>query len=402
MEPTPPSDIIRTVYSYKGYRTSQTFLTKKELRIFLRKTGKTSICPVCGIHCRRIEEERERTIRDLDIVDKSAIITFSERKIVCRCGFRGLELLDFVDKYSFYTKRFEEYVALLCEKMTNKNVAGVCHIDWKTVKAIDKKSLSKQKVGLELISPTGIGVDEVAYEKGHKYLTVVRELKHNRVIWIGIGRKKEVLDQFFIELGYEKSAKITEVVLDMWDPFIASIKEHCPNAAIVFDRFHISKKVNEALDSVRKAEFKNADDYERKTMKKKRFVILKRQKTLTDGEAEALDALKRKNDRLYSAYLLKEQVLDIFDEQNQTIAVKRFEVWFDNVTQSGLKQFDNVVKTIRTYFYGIANYFKHRITNGGAEGINNKINVIKRMAYGFRDIEYFKLKILQSCGWRAP
>ena len=93
-------------------------------------------------------------------------------------------------------------------------------------------------------------------------------------------------------------------------------------------------------------------------------MVLKRQKTLTDGEAEALDALKRKNDRLYNAYLLKEQVLDIFDEENQTIAVKRFEVWFDNVTQSGLKQFDNVVKTIRTYFYGIANYFKHRITNG--------------------------------------
>ena len=402
MKPTPPSEIIRSIYSYKGYRISQIFLITHELRICLQKTGKTGICPSCKTHCRKVEAEFERTIRDLDTAGRTAMVTFIERKILCKCGYRGIELLDFVDKYSFYTKRFEEYVALLCQKMTNKNVAEICHIDWKTVKAIDKKSLSKQKVTLDGISPSGIGVDEVAYEKGQKYLTIVRELERNRVIWIGVGRKKEVLDQFFTELGPVKSANITEAVMDMWDSYIASIKEHCHNAAIVFDKFHVSKKVNEALDSVRKTEFQKADDEERKVMKKKRFVILKRQKTLTSDEAEALDALKQKNDRLYCAYLLKEQVLDIFDEQDRDTAVKRFETWFANIAQSGLTQFDRVVKTIRTYFYGIENYFTHRITNGGAEGINNKINVIKRMAYGYRDLEYFKLKILQSCGWRAP
>lgn len=203
-------------------------------------------------------------------------------------------------------------------------------------------------------------------------------------------------------MGTVKSAEIKDAVLDMWDPYISSIKEHCPNAAIVFDKFHISKKVNEALDSVKKAEFRKADSDERRTMKKKRFVILKRQKTPTSDEAEALYALKQKNDRLYSAYLLKEQVLNIFDEQDRDTAVRRFETWFANIAQSRLTQFDKVVKTIRTYFYGIENYFTHRITNGGAEGINNKINVIKRMAYGYRDLEYFKLKILQSCGWRSP
>ena len=218
---TPPSAIIMDVYSYKGYRISQTFLTNQELRIFLRKTGKTGICPDCEVHCRRIENERERTIRDMDIAGRTVRITFIERKIVCKCGFRGLEFLDFIDKYSFYTKRFEEYVALLCEKMTNKDVAKTCHINWKSVKDIDKKFLSLQKIGLDSISPTGIGVDEVAYEKGHKYFTIVRELTRNRAIWIGIGRKKEVLDQFFLELGPSKSAEITVATMDMWDPFIA-------------------------------------------------------------------------------------------------------------------------------------------------------------------------------------
>jgi len=401
MKPTSPSGIIRELYFYKGFSISRIFINKQEIRIYLRRTGKTGICPVCETHCRKVEAEFGRTIRDLDIANRTVMTTFIERKIICECGFRGVEFLDFLDKYSHHTKRFEEYVALLCEKMTNKDVAEICRIDWKSVKDIDKKSLSLRKVSLYSISPTGIGVDEVAYEKGHKYFTIVREHTKNRVIWIGIGRKKEVLDQFFLELGPSKSAKITVATMDMWDPFIASVKEHCPNADIVFDKFHVSKKVNEALDTVRKIEFGNGDKRLRKIMKKKRFVILKRRKTLDEKEKETINALKEKNDTLYTAYLLKEQVLDIFDEKNGKIAVERFETWFANVASSGVTQFDKVVTTIKTYFEGIKNYFKHRITNAGAEGINNKINVIKRKAYGYRDLEYFMLKILQSCGWRT-
>jgi transposase len=162
------------------------------------------------------------------------------------------------------------------------------------------------------------------------------------------------------------------------DPYIASVKEHCPNAAIVFDRFHVSKKVNDALDSIRKKEFRKSGGEERKAVKKERFVIPKRKKNLTEDESEALIVLKQKNDALYTAYLLKEQVLDIFCEKNKNTAIKRFEIWFANIQQSGLVQFDRVAKAIKTYFYGISNYFEHRATNGGAEAINNKINVIKR------------------------
>ena len=179
---TSPSIIIRDLYSCKGYRILQIFLTNHKLRIFLLKTGKTARCPNCEIHCRRIENERERTIRDMDIAGRTVKITFVERKIVCKCGFRWLEFLDFVDKYSFFTKRFEEYVALLCEKMTNKDVAEICHVNWKSVKDIDKKLLSLKKIELDSIFPSGIGVDEVAYEKGHRYFAIVRELTKNRVI----------------------------------------------------------------------------------------------------------------------------------------------------------------------------------------------------------------------------
>lgn len=396
------TEVIQLAYTFKSFRISQLFLTEKDMRIFLQKTHKTGVCPSCKKHCRKIETTYERAIRDLDFAGRKIEVTFQEYKITCSCGYRGLEFLDFVDRYSFYTKRFEEYVALLCEKMTVKNAAEVCRIGWKVAKNIDKKSLSKLKINLSNLSLTGIGIDEVAYEKGHKYLTIIRELEANKVIWIGIGRKKENIDVFFAELGSAKSAKITVAVMDMWDAYIASVKEHCPHADIVFDKFHVSKKVNEALDSIRKSEFRKADPIERKDMKHKRFLILSRNKNLEEDQKESVENLKKINTKLYEGYLLKEQVLDIFDEIDPRVAMRRLIHWIANVRQAKMTAFEAVINTILNYLYGIMNYFKHKITNAGAEAVNNKINVIKRMAYGFRDLEYFKLKILQKCGWRSP
>ena len=311
-----------------------------------------------------------------------------------------MEKLSFADKYEHQTKRFEDYVSRLCQLMSLQDAAKVAEIDWKTAKRIDKKYLKQLVAGLESINPTKLGVDEIAYRKGHNYLTVVRDLSLGRVIWVGIKRKKETLDKFFEELGEKKYSKIRVFVMDMWDPYIASVKENT-NAEIVFDKFHIAKKITEALDKIRRREFTKADAETQKNFKKKRFIILKRGKRLDDKNRETLNELMKKNDKLYQAYLLKEQALDIFDEKDEKTALKRLDKWFKNVEKAGLEQFETVVKTIRSYFYEIVNYFKHRLTNAASEAFNTKINVIKRRAYGFRDIDYFKLKILQSCGRRS-
>ena len=294
-------------------------------------------------------------------------------------------------------KRFEEYVSTLCPKMNLTDAADVAGIDWKTAKRIDKKYLSRLVTGLDAICPTRLGVDEIAYRKGHNYLTVVRDLDIGRVIWIGQTRKKAALDAFFKELGETKSSQIQVFVMDTWEPYIASVRENT-NAEIVFDAFHIARKITEAVDKVRRQEFAKADAETRKKYKKKRFLILKRGKKLDEEKRETLNVLMAENEKLYQAYLLKEQALDIFDEQDEENALKRLDKWFVNVKEAGLSQFDTVVKTIKSYLYGIANYFKYRLTNAASEAFNNKINIIKRRAYGFHDLEYFKLKILQSCG----
>ena len=185
--------------------------------------------------------------------------------------------------------------------------------------------------------------------------------------------------------------------MDTCEPYISSVRENT-NVEIVFDVFHIARKITEAVDKVRKQEFAKADVETRKKYKNKRFLILKRRKKLDEEKRETLNALMAENERLYQAYLLKEQALDIFDERDEATALKRLDKWFVNVKEAGLSQFDTVVKTIRSYLYGISNYFKYRLTNTASEAFNNKINIIKRRAYGFHDLEYFKLKILQSCG----
>lgn len=380
---------------FTGYILCGISFESNNLVISLKKKRITGDCPKCERRCRVIEVY-PRVVRDLDAWGKTCYIKLETCHIKCKCGYYGIEKLDFLSKYSRYTLRFTEYVAMLCKEMTIKSAAKIAKIDWKTTKNIDKLNLKNLVKDLSKIKLRGIGVDEIACKKGHKYLTVVRDI-YGGVVWIGNGRKKETLDLFFKELGKKKCGKITLAVIDMWDPYIASIQKNT-NAEIIFDKFHVSKRINEVIDNIRKKEFAQADPEERKLMKHKRFLILARRKNLENEKIETLDSLIKQNNTLYVAYLLKEQILDVFEEGDAINGIARIYKWFENVNAAGMEQFDNAIKTIKKYLYGIVNYFKHQLTNAASEGINTKINVLKRMAYGFRDMEYFKLKILQSCG----
>ena len=387
-------EALRELYNFEGF-SFMDICKENSVIIQMKKKGKTGICPVCNKKRRKVIETRIRKIRDENIAKEKCFIVIKTYRIICKGCFRGMEKLDFILPGERFTERFANYICELCEKMTLKDVARMAMIDWRTAKRIDKKKLKEIFKDLRNIKPIRIGVDEIAHEKGHKYLTIVRDLDAG-VIWVGEKRKKETLDQFFKELGKRKSKNITVAVMDMWDPFIKSVKENT-NAEIVFDKFHIAKKINEAVDKIRKEEFAKADKEERKMMKHKRFLILYRNKNLNKEQEKDLNELMELNKKLYEAYLLKEQALSIFDRRQKNVALERLQIWKENIKKSGIKEFQKLLKTFEHYLYGVENYFKHHVTNGASEGYNNKINIIKRRAYGFKDIEYFKLKILQSC-----
>jgi len=387
-------EALRELYNFEGF-SFRDICKEILVLIHIKRNGKTGICPVCNKKRRRAIEVRQRKIRDMNFGYEKCFIVFEAYRIKCKCGYRSMEKLNFVLPNEMITERFANHIFNLCEKMTLKDAAETAMIDWRTAKRIDKKKLQERFKNLDNINPTRIGVDEIAHEKGHKYLTIVRDLDAG-VIWVGEKRKKETLDHFFTELGKEKSLKITVAVIDMWDPFIKSIKENT-NAEIVFDKFHISKKINEAVDNVRKREFAKADKEERIEMKHKRFLILYRNENLNKDKREDLNQLLALNKTLYESYILKEQALSIFQRKQRNVALVRLKNWKENVHESKIEEFQKLLKTLEHYWYGIENYFTHHVTNGASEGYNNKINIIKRRAYGFKDLEYFKLKILQSC-----
>lgn len=387
---------LKELLYFEGYKLCGFYREEDCFTFCFNRTCETGKCPKCKRERRKCEEKYVRYIRDLNICGYKCVLKMEFIKINCSCGYRGMEEVSFLDKYQRITKRLADFICKLCERMCISDVARTLNLDWKTVKRVDKEMLKETVKGLENANPKRIGIDEIAYQKGHNYLTTIRDLDEGGVIRVEEGRKKETLDKFFAELGKEKSQRIELAVMDMWDPYIKSVSENTL-ANIVFDKFHVSKLINECLDSVRKKEFAKADDKERIDMKHKRFLILAREIHLDKEEKETLRELMKQNKTLYQAYLLKEQILDIFSTGTWEDAVQRIQKWIKNVAKSGIEAFDKAVKRIENYFYGIINYFRYKVTNAGSEGFNTKINVIKRRAYGFRDIEYFRLKILQSC-----
>jgi len=246
--------VFKNLFFVPEYKITDLQDTDDRVFVSLKKVG-PSKCPQCGSVSNQIEESYTRIVRDLDLRNKQSHIVFEENKIRCgSCGYRGIEYLEFVRPYSRCTKGLEDAVGFCTSRMPLTDAAAIWGLDWKTVKEIDKRSIQDKMIDLKTLNPTKIGVDEIANMKGHQYLTIVRDITARRVIWVGFKRKTATLDEFFTELGPEKSKNITVCCMDMWDPYIASVKKNT-SADIVFDKFHIIKKVNEAVDKVRKKVF---------------------------------------------------------------------------------------------------------------------------------------------------
>jgi transposase len=389
--------LIRNLFPFKGYKV-YVFKSEEDVNLRLVSRRKCGICPNCGKRCSNVETEYERTVRDLDLAHKKCYLTFLEKKIHCKCGYRGLETTTIADKFLRVTKRMATYVASLCEGMSIKDVSNATRLNWKTVKNIDVEYIKTMLPDISKLNIRRIAIDEIAIMKGHKYFSIIRDYDTGVTIKIIIGRAYEDVLRGLKSLGEERLKKIEYASLDMWDPYIKAITETCLNVKLVFDKFHVVKKVNEALDAIRKKEFAKADNTERKNMKHKRYIILSREKNLDKEKQEELKELMEKNEKLYQGYLLKEQILTIFEDTKSTFEQikERIDIWLSNILSNGIEEFYSVLNTIKNYMYGILNYFRYGMTNAIAEGFNTKINVIKRRAYGYSDIEYFMLKIYQS------
>ena len=282
-------------------------------------------------------------------------------------------------------------------------------VDDESIYRIDKEILEeKAKEKLEPI-PAGINlsVDEVSYRKYHRYLTNVIDADRRLIIWNEKGRKAEILDLYYKGIGSDNCEKIESVAMDGARTYISSTTRYAINALIVYDKFHIMQKLNNTVDEVRKGELnkarKNGDDQVVElTNCRQRFIFLKNRKKLTEKQSEYLKVLCEINEPIYKAMLLKESFLEIYNQHKVEDAETVLKEWLTQAATSELTAFQELARSFTDKMSYILNWFKKRISSSISEGFNNKIKRLKRMAYGYRDIDYFRLKIHQHCGLLNP
>jgi transposase len=322
------------------------------------------------------------------------------RRVDCRqCHAVKRERLDWLADNPRFTRRFATRVGRGCRVATVADVAEDFHLDWHTVKDLDKDYMRRQLEHAGPPSPRVIGIDEISIGKGHQYRIVVSDLLRGRAIWFGgQDRSEESMDEFYKWLGPEKSGKIRLAVMDMWKAFRKSTLKagNAPQAAILYDKFHILKHLGEAMDKVRKQEYAGVTGEGRRFIKGQKYALLSHWGNLTSDGKEALRLLFHANARLNKAYLLKESFGQLWDYKSPAWARKFFDQWCYALRWQRLKPFQKFARLVESHWDGIEAYchIENKVPLGFVEGLNNKIRVIQRKAYGFRDEEYLRLKIL--------
>lgn len=358
--------------------------------------GHRRCCSGCGRFTAAIHDLEERRVRDLPVFEHAVELVVPRVRVACaHCGPK-LERLAWLDAYARVTRRLADSVSRLCQVASILHVARFFGLDWKTVKELDKAALERQLGPVDLDGLEVIAMDEFALHKGHRYATVIVEPMRKRVLWVGRGHGREDIRPFFELLGPERCARLKAAVMDMNTGFRLEVRAHCPNAAIVFDLFHVVAKYGrEVIDRVRvdRANELRADRRSRRVIKGARWLLLKNRDSLKPGEDVTLDELLAANRALFVVYVLRDALKDLWSYRHTGYAARAWRSWYRKALRSGIEPLRRFARALRPYLPGILAHCRYPLGTNLIEGINNRIKVIKRMAYGFRDDAYFFLKI---------
>lgn len=313
------------------------------------------------------------------------------------CSKVKVEKLEILSDLTSFTKRFAITIGRMCASMTVQDVSKLMNLDWHTIKNLDKQYMQMQLDAAPEVRPQVIGIDEISRRKGHDYRIIVSDIEAGRAIWYGgEDRTEKSMDMFYEWLGQEKSFGIKIAVMDMWKAFSKSTKKNAPQAAILFDKFHVLRHLSDAMDHVRKSEYARLTGDKRKYIKGQKYTLLTRWENLDRDGRKNLKDLFRANKRLNTAYLLKESFGQLWGYNSSGWARRFFENWKSSLKWQRLEPFEKFAQMVERNWDGIAAYCdaEQKVALGFVEGLNNKIRVIQRRAYGFRDEEYLRLKIL--------
>lgn len=361
-------------------------------------TKKTKIhCPNCGNKDVTRAGVEVREYRSLPIGGKPTTFRVRVQRVHCeKCGVTRQEKLHFVTGKRKYTNALARYVVELSRMGTIKEVARHLRMSWNTVKDIQKEYLQKNYSHPSLKGLRIIGIDEFAVKKGHVYKTIVINMETGQVVYVGDGKGADALDGFWRRLK-RAGCRIEAVCTDLSAAYISAVREHLPEAVHVYDHFHVMKLMTDTLDKIRVDTYKSLEDEDkRKAVKGMRWVLLRNQESLGDDTAtrQRLQQALSVNQPLATAYYLKEKLRLLWSHADKGSASLYLDTWLHEARASGVRRLAKVAESLDRHRQGILAWYDYRITNGRIEGINNKIKTLKRQAYGYRDMEFFELKIL--------
>lgn len=377
---------------WQGFSISNVRENENYLVIELSPLSKPS-CPICSKKASSAHDTKTRIIREASILGKITHLEIPVRRVKC-CGIKTEEI-SWLSKEARMTLRMQLYTEKLCKILPMSHIAKHLCLHWSTVRKIDKARLSRDVPEPRYSQVTKLVMDEFAIHKGHRYATVIANAETLEVLWVGMGRSRECIRPFFEELG-EFCPKIEAVAMDMNTSFDLEVKEQCKNAEVVYDLFHVIAKFGrEVIDRVRvdRANELKEDKKARKAVKRGRWLLLKNKTNLNDEQQVKLKDLLEANTPLSTVYLLKEGLKDIWKSHSVWDAYRKWKEWYSQVHEATIPALTQFARKLKPYFRGIISSAKYPLGTNALEGMNNKIKVIKRMAYGYRDTDYFFLKI---------
>ncbi|MGX6566135.1 ISL3 family transposase [Cupriavidus necator] len=397
-----PRDCMAQLGCWEGYRLRDSWEeTRNGQRICVirlePKARRRRCCDGCGRGVSSIHDRVERRVRDLPVFDIPVELVVPRLRLACRkCGPK-LERLDWLAPYARVTTRLAASVARLCKVMSLRHVASFYRLAWTTVKRIDLRHLERELGPVDLSGVTVIAMDEFAIQKGHRYATVIVEPSSKRVLWVGRGRSREEIRPFFKLLGPEGCARLPAAVMDMNTAYDREVRMHCPKAEVIYDLFHVVAKYGrEVIDRVRvdEANRLRGDRAARKVVKSSRWLLLRNRENVTrEADQIRLDEILAANQALMTVYVLKDDLKTLWAYRHPGYARRFWQEWYERAMDSGIAPLCLFAKRLKPYLPGILAHSRWPLGTNLVEGINNRIKVIKRMAYGFRDDHYFFLKI---------
>ncbi|HBO1124593.1 TPA: ISL3 family transposase, partial [Pseudomonas aeruginosa] len=342
-----------------------------------------------------VHDRRIRFIRDRDLFDKRVQLQLPVRRVDCLACGRVTEHISWLAPASRLTRRLCAWIESLLQLLPISHVSQLTGLHWHTIKTLDKRRLEAAFGAFEPGDVRRLVMDEFALHKGHRYATVVMDAERTRVLWVGLGNSRKAIRPFFELLG-ERCRQIEAVAMDMNTAFDLEVKQHCPQAEVVYDLFHVVARYGrDVVDRIRvdQANSLRHDKPARQVIKQSRWLLLRNRESLKGDHAVRLQELLAANQPLATVYVLKDALKEVWYAPSVREGWRRWRTWLRHARESDLAPLQRFARTLQRYVRGILASAKYHMHTSLLEGVNNRIKVIKRMAYGFRDSDYFFLKI---------